>query len=334
MLAQYLAAQGFSLKKKTSNEWSMPCPICGGTDRMVIFADGGRNNQGKYYCRGCGRHGDAVSWKVDIEGHSIADVLPKDRKTKDTWQEKKMPEPYDWEQFKRFSRSVIEAARRHVHDVDAQAFYRSRALSPDTVERCGFGWCPRDIFFPARDTGRRDGKSTCVPAGAVFPLGCDDGAIDGVLVRRADVRQWDRFGKWCQIPIGKSNFSFLLGDDCQVTGRSLVVVESVLDAASVYQARGGLVASMALLGASKRPTGRALRWLEQAGKILVCADSDSGGVNLCKTILHVRQDALIWRPKGEGVKDVNDCLQKYGDAGTGLWLDMGCAELIKEGEAF
>ena len=297
---------------------------------MVIFADGGRNNEGRYYCRGCGRHGDAVSWRVDIEGRKASDVLPKDRKVtaRFTGQEKKRQDDFEPGQFHRFSKMVAEAAHRHCHDADAMRFYSSRGMTGKTLEACGFGWIPRDVFFSAVQTGRTDGKSTCVPAGACFPIMGDEGGIDALLVRRADETQWKKWGKWAQI--GKRDIPFLLGTE----GQSLVVCESVLDAASAWQSRGGNISCIAMLGASKKLTGKALEWVRTAKKILVCADADTGGVNLCKTILHARSDALIWRPVGEGVKDINDVLINYGDAETGLWLDMGFSELILDNEEF
>lgn len=341
MLVQHLVSQGFSLKKKTSNEWSTSCPRCGGSDRLQIWevdkgfsTSPGRGEGGRYWCRKCGISGDYYSWLIDVEGRSPAEVLPKDGRVRTPipLQERKAPEGFDMEQFRRFSKVAAWAAYRHAQDADAVAFYKSRGLTPDTVEHCGFGWIPRDVFIPASQTGRTNGKMTCLPRGACFPICGDTGDVDALLVRRADETEWDRWGKWAQV--GSRDASFLLGIDGQVKGRSLVICESVLDAASVYQARGGLVASMALLGASKRPTGKALDWIDTASKILVCADGDEGGESLCKTILEMRDDALVWRPIGAGVKDINDLLVKHGDAETALFLDMGFAQLIKDDEAF
>jgi energy-coupling factor transporter ATP-binding protein EcfA2 len=61
MILSLLQADGFQLKKKTSNEFCGPCPRCGGTDRFLVWPnqDGG----GRFHClRGCDWRGDSIEY--------------------------------------------------------------------------------------------------------------------------------------------------------------------------------------------------------------------------------------------------------------------------------
>lgn len=338
MLVQYLVAQGFSLKKKSSNEWCMPCPRCGGTDRMLIWTSENKNSD-KYWCRKCGISGDYYSWLIDIEGQH-----PSVRKTSETSEFRKVrhsqkapvadPDPYDWNVFHAWARLVVCGAEKHSL-AEGKAFYQGRGLNDDTVRALQFGWVPdtKDFFFSAEQTGRRDGRVTCIPSGALLPVYGASGEIDSILVRRTDrsrsamckhigVADDGKACKWHQV--GNQRSSFLLGEK----GQRLILCESILDAASAWQAMQGFCACAAFLGASKKPDARALDYIHAAPSVLICADADEGGDTLCEMALELRPDALIWRPRAEGVKDLNDALVQVGDDQLCLFLAMGFAQLV------
>lgn len=338
MLAKYLAAQGFALKKKTQNEWSMPCPVCGGKDRMIIREVEKPFSTSKYWCRKCGISGDYYSWLIDIEGQhpSVRGKSERSFRQNQTMQKKPVadPDPYDWDVFHAWALKVVCGAEKHSL-AEGKAFYQGRGLNDDTVRALQFGWVPdtKDFFFSAEQTGRRDGRVTCIPSGALLPVYGASGEIDSILVRRTDRSRsamCQRIGvvddgkacKWHQV--GDQRSSFLLGEK----GQRLILCESILDAASAWQAMQGFCACAAFLGASKKPDARALEYIHAAPSVLICGDADEGGDTLCEMALELRPDALIWRPRAEGVKDLNDALVQVGDDQLCLFLAMGFAQLV------
>jgi len=70
MITEILKDRGFTLKKKTSQEYSCPCPFCGGTDRFIIWP-----GEDKAHCiRGCGWKGDDIQLLRDLDGMSFEEA--------------------------------------------------------------------------------------------------------------------------------------------------------------------------------------------------------------------------------------------------------------------
>ena len=231
---------------------------------------------------------------------------------------------YDLARFHPFAKWIADNAEKYADEGEGRAFYAGRGLTPETVHDLHLGWIPgRDHFFPAEQTGKLNGRKECIPHGACMPIYGEAGDVEVLLIRRADKSQWDQWGKFKQV--GREDVPFLLGEK----GRPLIVCESVLDAASVWQVRRGYYAAAALLGADKSPDARLLDYMSKARSVLVCADGDQGGLALCAMVLKARPDAVVWRPRGDGIKDLNDVLVELGEDQLGLWLDMGMAQTIK-----
>ena len=65
-----LIEQETTLKKVAGTrggEYAGPCPWCGGTDRFHVWPDADRPG---YWCRQCGKHGDAIQYLRDRHGLS------------------------------------------------------------------------------------------------------------------------------------------------------------------------------------------------------------------------------------------------------------------------
>jgi hypothetical protein len=70
MITQILEGRGITPKRKTSKEWSSPCPFCGGEDRFCIWPE-----ENRAQCiRGCGWKGDDIQMLRDLEGMSFQDA--------------------------------------------------------------------------------------------------------------------------------------------------------------------------------------------------------------------------------------------------------------------
>ena len=71
-----LAASTTTLRRESSNEWSGPCPKCGGTDRFHVRTD-------MFFCRHCypldnGQHHDAIAfirWMHNVEFQEAVQML-------------------------------------------------------------------------------------------------------------------------------------------------------------------------------------------------------------------------------------------------------------------
>lgn len=50
-------------------EYAGPCPFCGGYDRFRVWP-----GKGRYWCRGCGRSGDAIQYLRDFYGLSFTEA--------------------------------------------------------------------------------------------------------------------------------------------------------------------------------------------------------------------------------------------------------------------
>src|SRR4030042_4277294 len=65
-IIELIQSDGFPSKKTGSTgggEYAGPCPWCGGDDRFRVWPSQGEF--GKYWCRGCGRSGDAIQYLRD-----------------------------------------------------------------------------------------------------------------------------------------------------------------------------------------------------------------------------------------------------------------------------
>ncbi|RJR35115.1 MAG: hypothetical protein C4576_25500 [Desulfobacteraceae bacterium] len=63
MITDLLEKRGFTLRKKTADEYSSPCPFCGGEDRFCIWPEKNRAQ----CIRGCGWKGDDIQLLRDFE---------------------------------------------------------------------------------------------------------------------------------------------------------------------------------------------------------------------------------------------------------------------------
>lgn len=74
-LVELLEGRGYHLKPKGRDEYAGPCPWCGGTDRFVVKATGGKDGRGRWMCRQCPptdgkpyRIGDTAQFLMEMDG--------------------------------------------------------------------------------------------------------------------------------------------------------------------------------------------------------------------------------------------------------------------------
>ncbi|RJR47692.1 MAG: toprim domain-containing protein [Desulfobacteraceae bacterium] len=70
MITDILQKRGFTLKKKTANEFSCPCPFCGGDDRFCVWPEKNRAQ----CIRGCGWKGDDIQLLRELDKMSFQEA--------------------------------------------------------------------------------------------------------------------------------------------------------------------------------------------------------------------------------------------------------------------
>jgi 5S rRNA maturation endonuclease (ribonuclease M5) len=70
-------ADGYNIKRKTNNEYSSPCPACGGKDRFLIWPEQSNNGKytgGRFWCRQCSIGGDAINYLKTFRNYSYVEA--------------------------------------------------------------------------------------------------------------------------------------------------------------------------------------------------------------------------------------------------------------------
>lgn len=356
-LVDLLLSRGHTLRHKTADEWCGPCPSCGGDDRFVVFEQGGRDGlsvSGRWWCRNCHpNRGDYISLLMDFDGLSYKDACqeaglahderPRKTETKrnksETVSAVSLSEPWSAQ-----ADHVLSSARQGMKSPAAAEFFRDgRGLTGETCRALGFGWQTSDSFFSPEMWGLPKGKPLAVPEGAVLPIR-RGGRVVSLLVRRRfpyiipDTKK----ELWFHEVRGGAKVPFF----CGPSGAPLVVCESILCAASVYQVSGGQIAALATLGASKRGMDSdAVAFLKAASLVLIVADDDEAGAVLKKVVRQVRPDAEemttardqngepFLKGNGKPAKDINDLCQVWrDDQRVFSWLAYGFTLALRRKE--
>jgi hypothetical protein len=126
-------------KRKTINEASSSCPFCHqGTDRFLLFADGG------WWCRVC----DAKGW-VDDNDSTYSKMTPEERRLRLIEAEQRRARNEREQQARRLSaleqmHSCTDHLRYH-HDIplDKMEYWLDEGMTVDTIAAYQLGWCSR-----------------------------------------------------------------------------------------------------------------------------------------------------------------------------------------------
>ena len=153
-----------------------------------------------------------------------------------------------------------------------------RFLTPYTAVQCGIGWNPADRYIlreswglpivELADGGKRD--KLLLPRGLVIATRQKAGTV-ALTVRCAADRPESRPKYW-QVQ-GSSNVPFIAGR----AGLPVVLVESALDAALVWQESFGKLAAVAFMGSTKPADADTDQFIKQAPLLLAAPDRDDAG---------------------------------------------------------
>lgn len=287
---------GFWAKKAASTgggEWCGPCPWCGGKDRFRLWPAQGQ--AGKYWCRQCGRSGDAVQYLRERWGLSFREALAhlglnpipacKQPTGKPAWEPRTCTDPGEaWQvQARRLLQEAAQALWLPVGRPGLN-FLISRGFRQETIKAFSLGWLPADRWVRAAVWGlpevlKDDGqaKKLWLPRGLVIPM------LAGDQVRRLRVRRPEGEPRYYLIRGSSTAALVLTGAPPRSSGTDwgppvvLMVVESELDALLLHQEAGDLAGIVALGNAQARPDRETAEMLKQARLILVALDADRTG---------------------------------------------------------
>lgn len=290
------------LKRKASTdggEWAGACPFCGGEDRFRVWPNPARG-KAHYWCRQCGKRGDAIQYLRDMHGLSFAEACErlghpgKSRKIHAEPAPKhpegcNPPEP-EWQD--RGRAFVAECQRDLWRNVGRRALAwltDRRGLTVETIRAAGLGYNDADRHDTREAWGLDPGKRVWLPRGVVIPW-----EIGGDLWR-VNIRRPTGQPKYIG-PAGSG--PGLYNADALTPGRPAMLLEGELDALTVNQEAGELVTPVAT---GSTGGARRTRWLARlalASTVLVAYDADRNGSGDKAAVywLEVLPNAKRWRP--------------------------------------
>lgn len=265
-------------KPKGSGEWAGPCPLCGGIDRCCAWPE-----RGRWWCRQCGKGGDAVDllrlrdgldYKSACAALGIAPA-PKGGKPSSPARRHLLP-PAAWmEQAAAFLASCRTDAALSCQA--AQDVLYGRGFTPEGVRALGIGFNPVTRWVPRSSWGLEGDKNLCLPAGIVLPVWRKAGLAALEVRRFGDDAA--RFGKYAFISGGAAGLSYIHGGG---NGRVWLVVEGALDGFLALQEADAYVAGfIACAGISKGLSADALAFLGEQSAVAIVPDGDGPGAVGC-----------------------------------------------------
>jgi DNA primase len=293
-------------------EFSGSCPACGGQDRFRVWPYADRP---RFWCRQCGRKGDAIQFLRDFERLTYREArerlgLPVDEQARVT-SARPLPKvpPQAWPPSKAWqakARAFTEACERTLwtgEGAKARAYLHGRGLSDDTIRTARLGYHAAETWEEPEAWGiASDHKKMALLRGIVIPWYVG-GAVWRVQFRR-DGYDIPKHARYQPIAGGGQP---LYRIDTVHPNQPAMIVEGALDALAIVQEAGDLVAAVA---AGSTGDGRRERWigrLSLASTVLLGFDADDAGdkaASWWQEALGAR--AKRWRPYWD---DPNTLLQ-------------------------
>ena len=315
-------------------EYAGSCPWCAGDDRFRVWPSQGE--AGKYWCRGCGRSGDAIQYLRDFRHMTFPEAcsfLGRDlpppsssagkRSAKPSWEPRVTAAPGDTWQAK--ARKLVDDSVHNLWDpydkLALDFLTKKRGLTEATIKEFSLGCILFDQREPAPEWGLKEVlkdngevKKLWFPRGHVIPL-CIGDQVLRVRIRRPKSAGDPRY----YLQRGSDTRAMVLGTEKPVS----IIVESELDALLLHQEAGDLVNVVALGNAQSRTEQWVSDLLNQSRLILVALDFDQAGATASWGWWkeHYRQ-AYRW-PAMVG-KDPGDMLAAGVNIRT--WVELGITE--------
>jgi hypothetical protein len=302
-----LRKHGIEPKKASGTkggEYASACPGCGGDDRFRIWPDQ-NEGQGGFWCRQCGKKGDAIQFLRDFDGLSFQQAcerlgrkLPDSRdlhsaaprKAAADWtpRDPEAPGPAWQEHAKKL---ITWAFEQLMVNPEQLGWLSARGITEAAAVRFGLGWVPEDLYRSREAWGLPEIKNE--KTGKVRPLWIPRGLMipwfAGVLPIRIRIRRPDpvEFGpRYYMMPSSASVTMLLRHHENRhhpktglIMPEVYVVVESELDAIMLNCQCLELCGAVALGSNSAHPDVAATKILSGASVILNALDFDAAGAS-------------------------------------------------------
>jgi hypothetical protein len=314
MVLELLQQHGIEPRKKAGThggEYCSPCPACGGNDRFMSWPEQGEH--GTWWCRGCGKGGDAIEFLRVFDGLSFsaacdrlgvsreysrrplampkqagaaaATFAPKDHPPPSPVWQKKAAELLDYA-HKQLLAAPEELAKLAARGLPLAAVMRFRLglLPGERIKKTGE---IRDCYYrgraswglPDERNDKGEVKKLWIPRGLVVPVLGSDGSVLRLRIRRfdADRARFSAEMKYVVVP-GSYMGSLISRHMRSACGsHAMVVVESELDAMACQYAadQAGLPVGSLAVGTNRgKPDAVAHALLAASLTILVALDFD------------------------------------------------------------
>lgn len=340
-----LVGKTIELRRESSNEWSGPCPLCGGSDRFHVKDTG-------WFCRQCHpEFGDAIEYmrwlhRLDFAGAVQAltgNVTPPS--TPSNRQPVKAPPPKPAAQSSTWqakTNELVEEAQGRLEQ--ALPYLASRGLTAETAIRFRLGYRPD---APLPNTWDKQRKHITPPQPAIVIPWYKGGQLAAVRYRfldkhtYTDTNSQERTVK--QTSLHGSEFAGVLYGGQALPEfclqpptarpterlRTLVLCEGEINAMSIYQVAHSWRWDVLSLGSeSQKLTDGGRRFAERYGHVIVWMDK----AEVAQTLMSQMAGAIaINSPvNADRKRDANDMLQS-GDLADFLaaiydrsWPDDEC----------
>ena len=329
-----LAASYMQLKRRGRNLVGL-CPFHGEkTPSFNIY-----NEDGHFYCFGCGVGGDVITFVMKIENLDYMEAV----KFLAQRAGMSMPEDNYDDSMGRLRTRVYEANREAARffysklgapeGKAALDYLKGRALADSTIRHFGLGYAPAGRFALG-DHLKSKGFSNAemIAANLVFEARSGKGVVDRfydrVMFPIIDVRgnviafggriMSDQKPKYLNtsdtIVFNKSGNLFSLNNAKNSKSRSLILCEGYMDVIALNQA--GFTQAVATLGTALTADQAALM-KRYCDEVVICYDADEAGQKATARAIDIlRRAGLIVRvltiPDG---KDPDEFLRRHGDKG-------------------
>ena len=295
------------LLKRTASthkgEYHGPCPWCGGSDRFAVWPNA---DPPRYWCRGCSKSGDAISFIRELRGLPFSEAieyLAPIETSRLAVERHDEPGPWVIRPASVPGDYWIESARELVaHAADqlwsesggeAQRFLAGRGLTDRTLKDYLIGYEPEAIQV----------RELWCPSGILIPWFAD-GNVVHIKVRFLDADQ--RYGS---ISGGRPT---VFGSPARSATGNVVLLEGEFDSMLLAQEAGEWIQAIAAGSAVSRPNRHVHDALASAERAFVSYDGDDAGKAAAAALVGAIPTATILEIPA-GYKDATDLYLAGGD---------------------
>jgi hypothetical protein len=320
-----LIGRDVPLRRQSRQEYSGPCPLCGGVDRLHVSAEGW------WFCRQCSpRRGDAPGYLMWKEGIGYRAALAQLEGLPPMQPLRTEPIKELTDQQRAAFLEIADTCHERLADQEKPLrWLASRGIAGNPVVDFRLGYNPGRPGDTTAIAGCR------VPCGMVIPLWGVDGRIHGISVRRsAKPAQWPEGKDWRYQQVSDSRVP-LYGLPAKHSG-AMVLVEGYLDAVLLAHLAGDLVDVAALGSAKASVDSQWYGYLLAHGAWVVAMDADeagrkaargwkdwSGRVTLVEQLNGTKDPTEAWQPIAitASKQEADSALRAWVIAAL---LDAGC----------